>query len=55
MCHGEEWELMKLAYARELARRKQERAEAERRKALETAAPKPADAPAGNDKIPAAA
>jgi hypothetical protein len=54
MCHGEEWELMKLAYARELARRKQERADAERRKASQTAPPRPADAPANNEE-PAAA
>lgn len=50
MCHGEEWELLKLAYARELARRKQERAAAESRKSSATAPPRPAEAPSKNQE-----
>ena len=45
MCHGAEWEMMKLAYAREIQRRNRERAEAESRKQPVAPPPKPAEAP----------
>jgi hypothetical protein len=54
MCHGAEWELLKQSYAREIARRNREKAEAESRKSSTTAPPKPAEAPAKNEEpVPA--
>ena len=54
MCHGAEWEMMKMAYAREIARRNREKAEAERRSSTQTTPPKPADAPVKNEEpVPA--
>jgi hypothetical protein len=54
MCDGEQWELLKQAYAREFARRNREKAEAESRKQESTAPPKPATAPAKNEEpVPA--
>jgi hypothetical protein len=50
MCHGAEWELLKQQYAREIARRNREKAEAESRKSPATAPPKPAEAPARNEE-----
>jgi hypothetical protein len=50
MCHGEEWEMLKLAYAQEVARRNREKAEAESRKSATTAPPKPADAPVKDEE-----
>ena len=52
MCHGEEWELIKLHYA-EIVRRNQEKAQAERRSST-TTPPKPAEAPVKNEEpVPA--
>jgi len=48
-CHGAEWEYLKMAYAREIARRNQEKAQADRR-ASTTSPPKPADAPVKNEE-----
>lgn len=50
MCHGAEWELLKEAYAREIARRNRETAKAERRSSNQTAPPKPADAPVKSEE-----
>lgn len=50
MCHGAEWELMKMAYAREIARRDREKAQAEGRSSNQTAPPKPADAPVKSEE-----
>ena len=53
MCHGAEWELLKMAYAREVARRNREKAQAETRGST-TAPPKPADTPVKNEEpVPA--
>ncbi len=49
MCHGEEWELMKLQYAQEIARRNREKAQAERRSST-TTPPKPAETPAKSEE-----
>jgi hypothetical protein len=51
MCHGLEWELMKQAYARDIARRNREKAEAESRSSTITAPPKPAEAPVKNEEL----
>ena len=48
MCHGEEWELLKMAYA-EMARRTQEKAQAERRSST-TTPPKPVETPVKNEE-----
>ena len=48
-CHGAEWEYLKMAYAREIARRNQEKAQADRR-GSPNAPPKPADAPVKNEE-----
>ena len=48
MCHGEEWELLKQAYAREVARRN-EKAQAEKRSST-TTPPKPVEAPVKNEE-----
>ena len=49
MCDGAEWELLKQAYAREIARRNREKAQAERRSS-NTAPPRPADAPVKSEE-----
>lgn len=60
MCHGAEWELLKQAYAREIARRNREKTGAESRKGQppapavikpgDVAPAKPAEAPARNEE-----
>lgn len=48
-CHGAEWEYLKMAYAREVARRNQEKAQAEGRSSP-NAPPKPAESPVKNEE-----
>ena len=53
MCHGYEFEMLKRAYAEELARRNREKAEAQKKESATTAPPKPtAPAPRIRDKEP---
>ena len=49
MCHGEEWELLKQMYARDIAQRNREKAQAEKRSST-TTPPKPAEAPVKNEE-----
>jgi len=54
MCHGWEWEMLKQQYARDIARRDREKAEAEKRQSSTTAPPKPAETPMRNEEpVPA--
>ena len=50
MCHGPEWEYLRMIYAREAAHRNRKKAEAERSKAPAIAPPKPAEAPTRNEE-----
>ena len=54
MCHGYEFEMLKRAYAEELARRNREKAEAQKKESATTAPAKPsAPAPRNKEPVPA--
>ena len=50
MCHGYEWEILKQAYARDIARRNREKAADEGRKAPATTPAQPVPSPARNEE-----
>ena len=50
MCHGHEWDLLKQAYAQEIARRNREKAAEEARRSPATTPAQPAPSPARNEE-----